>query len=257
MTVQRVKVLLAECPNGTGHSPLADALRRNPKIELVDVVTDGHSVLRAMRQYEVDLLLLDLVLAGMDGIEVLQAIKNMKLPKSPAVILCTALASESIINQAAKLGAIHCLLRPANVDWIVTRAMEIFQFSQDNMVVVNGKIFPVSEVRNVIAKYMHEVGVPSHLKGYSYIRDALFWTVRQPEMLYAVTTELYPAIAADFDTQPARVERVIRHAIEATWRRGDLNHIDRLFGYSVAGERGRPTNTEFLARITDDILMRF
>jgi len=240
-----------------GRSPLADALRRNSQIELVDVVSDGHAVLRAIRKSEADLILLDLVLAGMDGMEVLQTLNRMKLPKAPVVVLCTALASELIISQAAKLGAIHCLLRPADVEWIAARALEIFQFSQENMVAINGRAFPVSEVRTIIAKYMHEVGVPSHLKGYSYIRDALFWTVRQPDLLYAVTTELYPAIAADFDTQPARVERVIRHAIEATWRRGDLNHIDQLFGYSVEGERGRPTNTEFLARITDDILMRF
>ncbi len=251
-----IRVLLAECPGNMNGSSVEEALREDPQMEVLGVVHDGNVAVRIIEQNKVDLLLLDLVLTGLDGLGVMQAIAQLAPVQRPVVILYTALTSQVIINRAAELGAVHCIIRPAKPEWILKRAVEVYTCSRENFLEVNGKLFTVSDVRALITKYMHQVGVPTHLKGYVYIRSALLQTVGDPDLLYAVTTKLYPLIAKDYDTHPARVERVIRHAIEATWRYGDLNNIDKLFGYSVKGDRGRPTNTEFLARMTDTIRMQ-
>ncbi|MGI6193177.1 MAG: sporulation initiation factor Spo0A C-terminal domain-containing protein [Christensenellales bacterium] len=252
----KIKVLLSESCDFKSSSALVEAFRKIENVEVLGNLHDGHTIVKRLERGDVDLLILELVLPNMDGLEVLRAIQEMRFRKRPVVIVCSAISVERIIEEAIALGASYYLPRHASAAWCARRAVELYDIVASSEIVVAGRRVDANLVRMRITELLRHMGVPPHLKGYGYIKSALFSTVRDPNLLNATTTELYPLIAKQNGTVPGLVERMMRHTIETTWNRGDIDCLIDLFGYSVSNERSRPTNTEFLARLTDDLLMQ-
>jgi len=254
LMMNKIRVLLSESCEFKNSSALAEAFQKLENVEVLGNLHDGRDIVERLERGDVDLLILELILPNMDGLEVLHAIQQMR--RRPVVIVCSAISVERIIEEAIALSASYYLPRHASAAWCARRAVELYDIVASSEIVVAGKRVDANFVRMRITELLRHMGVPPHLKGYGYIKSALFSTVRDPSLLNATTTVLYPMIARQNNTEPSLVERMMRHTIETTWNRGDIDALIELFGYSVSNERSRPTNTEFLARLTDDLLMR-
>ena len=232
-------------------------------MEVVFIAEDGVKACELLPDNYVDVLVLDLVMPHLDGLGVLERINNMDLDKYPRVIMVSAVGQDSMIQRATALGAEYYLVKPISTEIIASRIRQVMmpEFGQ----VTGQSMFNlrrVSSCRETVAgndleieitNLIHEIGVPAHIKGYQYIRDAITIVVEDRDILSAVTKELYPMVAKKNDTTPSRVERAIRHAIEVAWNRGKIETIDALFGYTVKNDKGKPTNSEFIAIIADKI----
>jgi len=216
---------------------------------VVDVCSNGLEVLEVLEQKPVDVLLLDLIMPHMDGIGVLEKMRDFKGRQRPKVIILTAFGQENITQRAVQLGADYYILKPFNLQVLGERVRQVARNRSDSV----PKPVPVTkrDLEIEITRIIHEIGVPAHVKGYQYLRDAIILVVDEISYLGAITKELYPAIAMKYGTTPSRVERAIRHAIELAWDRGDIEKLNKLFGYTVNGDRGKPTNSEFIAIIAD------
>lgn len=232
-------------------------------MEVVFIAEDGVKACELLPDNNVDVLVLDLVMPHLDGLGVLERINNMDLDKYPRVIMVSAVGQDSMIQRATALGAEYYLVKPISTEIIASRIRQVMmpEYGQ----VTGQSMFNlrrVSSCRETVAgndleieitNLIHEIGVPAHIKGYQYIRDAITIVVEDRDILSAVTKELYPMVAKKNDTTPSRVERAIRHAIEVAWNRGKIETIDALFGYTVKNDKGKPTNSEFIAIIADKL----
>ena len=200
----------------------------------------------------------------MDGFGVLESLNNIQLTSYPRVIMTSAIGQDSIVQKAMSMGAQYYLLKPVSMNLLIKRinqldiaAAEVFLPAQEQTNLKRSLVLRDSLLNNDleidITNLIHEVGVPAHIKGYQYLRDAISLVVTNMDLLGAVTKELYPTVASTNNTTPSRVERAIRHAIELAWNRGKLETLDALFGYTVQNDKGKPTNSEFIAIIADKL----
>jgi len=251
----QIKVLVAD-DNREFCGILKEYFQNEPEFEIVDVCSNGMEVLDVLAKKEVEVLILDLIMPYMDGIGVLEKIDDLNLTKRPKIIILTAFGQEAITQKAVQLGADYYILKPFNLQVLGDRVKQMVrdvkpQMERRNNVAV---AMPSPTPKNLeveVTRIIHEIGVPAHVKGYQYLRDAIMLVVEEINYLGAVTKELYPTIAKKYDTTPSRVERAIRHAIELAWDRGDIDKINKFFGYTISGEKGKPTNSEFIAIIAD------
>ncbi|MGE5371540.1 MAG: sporulation transcription factor Spo0A [Solirubrobacterales bacterium] len=247
---EAIKILVAD-DNREFCGVLKEYFHASSDFELLDVCYNGLEVLEAIEKKSPDVLILDLIMPHMDGIGVLEKMADMRADNRPKVIILTAFGQESITQKAVQLGADYYILKPFNLQVLGDR---IRQVARDR-VETSPRPVPVTrrDLELEVTRVIHEIGVPAHVKGYQYLRDAIMLVVEEVNLLGAVTKELYPAIAEKYETTPSRVERAIRHAIELAWDRGNVERIIRFFGYTVNGERGKPTNSEFIAIIADKL----
>ncbi len=245
----KIRVVHAD-PNEGLRLLLAEALARED-VEVVASASDGVEALRLVTELDPELLLLELTLPKLDGLGVLR-----KLPetgKSPAVIVLSGFVNERVVAQAAALGASFFLPKPCDAQDL---AEHIRQLTHHPLL----KTIPMPRrqpsLESAVTDIIHEVGVPAHIKGYQYLREAILLTVNDMEAINAVTKVLYPEVARKFNTTPSRVERAIRHAIEVAWDRGDIETLQRFFGYTVSNIKGKPTNSEFIAMIADHLSLQ-
>ena len=252
----RIRVLIAD-DNREFCGILKDYFNNESDFEIIEVCNNGMEVIEVVEKNEVDVLILDLIMPYMDGIGVLEKLNQTNLTKRPKIIILTAFGQENITQKAVQLGADYYILKPFNLQVLGDRvkqvAYDIRPRSESRGTVSSLTVqMPTSKNLEVeVTKVIHEIGVPAHVKGYQYLRDAIMLVVDEINYLGAVTKELYPTIAQKYDTTPSRVERAIRHAIELAWDRGDLDKINKFFGYTISGEKGKPTNSEFIAIIAD------
>ena len=252
----RIKVLIAD-DNREFRGILRDYFTNDPDFELVDVCTNGIEVLNVLQKQEVQVLILDLIMPYMDGLGVLEKINSINLETRPKIVILTAFGQENITQKAVQLGVDYYILKPFNLEVLGERVKQVVRDikpREDNRGGVSAFTVQPGSGKNLeveVTKVIHEIGVPAHVKGYQYLRDAIMLVVEEINYLGAVTKELYPAIAQKYDTTPSRVERAIRHAIELAWDRGDVDKINKVFGYTISGEKGKPTNSEFIAIIAD------
>ncbi len=243
----RVKVLLAD-DNKEFCDLFRDYLSGQDDLELVGVAHNGMEVLDLVEELRPDVLVLDIIMPHLDGIGVLERLVRDEAGR-PKVIMLTAFGQESVTQRVVKLGADYYVLKPFNLEVLADR---IRQLGLSSVPLSQ----PPARSRNLeaeVTNIIHEVGIPAHIKGYFYLRDAIIMVVTHVDYLGAITKELYPAVAVKYDTTPSRVERAIRHAIEVAWNRGNIDAITRLFGYTVSHDRGKPTNSEFIAMIADKL----
>ena len=236
-----------------------DYLNKQNNIEVIFTAPDGIKAIEYLENENTcpDILILDLIMPHMDGFGVLEHLGSKELNKYPRVIMTSAVGQDSIIQKAMELGAQYYLVKPVNMKLLIKRINQldnsIVGAFDDDSHLRKSLVMKDSVVNNDleidITNLIHEIGVPAHIKGYQYLRDAITLVVNRMEYLNAVTKELYPAIAAINNTTPSRVERAIRHAIEIAWNRGKLETLENLFGYTVQQDKGKPTNSEFIAII--------
>jgi len=204
-----------------------------------------------MLQTEVpDVIILDIIMPHLDGLGVLEQVNALGLEHRPKIIMLTAFGQESIAQRVVDLGADYYILKPFDLNVLAKRIRQIVKVGGARVAVHEGRSLDI-EVTGVL----HEIGIPAHIKGYLYLREAIILVVQRVELLGGVTKELYPSIAKKFATTPSRVERAIRHAIEVAWSRGNVDLIHKLFGHTVNSDRGKPTNSEFIAMVADKLRM--
>ena len=231
---------------------LSGALQRSGGFQLVGTVNDGEQAIRMLTERKPDVLVLDLMLPKRDGLSVLKAMSTME--KKPAVLATSTFLTQYVSNAAANLGARYMMLKPCDMQTLVERLEEIR--GGEN----HGKLPAVRQdkagIEALVTSIIHEIGVPAHIKGYQYLREAIIIAVNDMDVINAITKVLYPQVAKAFQTTPSRVERAIRHAIEVAWDRGDLDTLQRFFGYTVSNTKGKPTNSEFIALIADKLQLQ-
>ncbi|MCX7780236.1 MAG: sporulation transcription factor Spo0A [Negativicutes bacterium] len=252
MIRETIKVAIAD-DNKEFTGIMQEYLSQQPDIELVGVAFNGEQVLTIIEEKKPDVVILDIIMPHLDGIGVLEKINGMS-GKRPKVIMLTAFGQESITQRVVELGADYYVLKPFNMEVLVSRIRQLAStITVQRPVVAQAiKARPLDvEVTNII----REIGIPAHIKGYQYLRDAIMMIINDIELLGAVTKVLYPIIADKYTTTPSRVERAIRHAIEVAWSRGNIDMINKLFGYTIKLEKGKPTNSEFMAMIADKLRM--
>jgi len=256
---KRITIIVAD-DNRNFCQMLQNYLQGQEDLSIVGVAYNGLEAMELIQTQEPDLIILDLVMPNLDGLGVLERINSQTTIARPRVIMLTAFGQESLTHQAMMLGVDYFILKPFDLDILSKRIRSLAQdmpsatpaqFSSASPIVTSMKSEHnlVSEVTTM----MHQIGVPAHVKGYQYIRDAILMVVEDVSLLGAVTKELYPGIAKKFDTAPSRVERGIRHAIELAWVRGQTDTLKRIFGYSMNIERQKPTNSEFIALLADKL----
>lgn len=231
---------------------LANTLQRSDKFQVVGCANDGEQALRRILELKPQILVLDLMLAKRDGISILKALASAE--RKPAVLVTSGFVTEYVAATAANLGARYLMLKPCDMEALVERLEEIRGGEAKKNVGLrrNDK----TDIEAMVTSIIHEIGVPAHIKGYQYLREAIIIAVNDMDVINAITKVLYPQVAKTFQTTPSRVERAIRHAIEVAWDRGDLDTLQRFFGYTVSNTKGKPTNSEFIALIADKLQLQ-
>jgi len=237
---------------------MTELLEQESDIEVIASADDGEEALRIIKEKQPDVVLLDLIMPKMDGLSVMEKVNmDEQITKRPEFIIVTAVGQERITEDAFRKGASYYVMKPFHNDMILSRIKDAGNGERKNS--------SESESRNAVSKkqeynletrvtdMIHEIGIPAHIKGYHYLRDAIIMAVDDMDVLNAITKVLYPTIAKMHQTTASRVERAIRHAIEVAWSRGKLDTLDELFGYTVSNGKGKPTNSEFIALIADTI----
>ncbi len=223
-------------------------------MEALEPLYDGTNALDVISKSKPDVLLLDIVMPEKDGLTVLEEMEDKAGFQKPLTVVMSAIGQEKITQKAISLGATYYVVKPFDMVSLINRVRDILREKDDikneYLVAYGNKELPV-EVR--VTKMIHDVGVPAHIKGYQYIREAIILSINDEEMINNVTKLLYPTLAKKFSTTPSRVERAIRHAIEVAWNRGQIEMHEKIFGYTVNSNKGKPTNSEFIAMVADRI----
>ena len=231
---------------------LKESLEQVTGWEVAGTACDGLQAVEKLEQLKPDILILDLLLPRLDGIAVLR--KAAVLEQVPVSMVLTGFLTEYAANTAATLGVRYFMAKPCRFDAVAERLQEILQAEREKGDALRHRTQP--NIEAMVTSVIHEIGVPAHIKGYQYLREAIKIAVGDMEVINAITKVLYPQVAKTFSTTPSRVERAIRHAIEVAWDRGDLETLQRFFGYTVSNSKGKPTNSEFIALIADRLQLQ-
>jgi len=256
---KKIKIIVAD-DNRNLCQMLQNYLQSQEDLIMVGLAYNGLEAWELIQTQEPDLIILDLVMPNLDGLGVLERINARTTVARPKIIMLTAFGQESLTHQAMMLGVDYFILKPFDLDILSKRIRSLTQDAPSSPSQFSSSSSPsvttVGSTVNLcveVTSMMHQIGIPAHVKGYQYIRDAILMVVEDVSLLGAVTKELYPGIAKKYDTAPSRVERGIRHAIELAWERGHTDTLKRIFGYSMNIERQKPTNSEFIALLADKL----
>lgn len=253
---------------------LDEVISSEAGLSVIGRADNGKDAIDMIKDTQPDVVLLDLVMPQMDGITVVENIKKKtSMLKNPAFIILSAVGGEQMTEEAFQAGANYFLMKPFDKDILVNKIRRIgkrpvrpvpgkvleapLKAATPEEAAMNREEYMKEHLETDITKMLHELGIPAHIKGYQYLRDAISMVVRDREMMEAVTKILYPEIAKKNYTSSSRVERAIRHAIEVAWGRGSLEVIDELFGYTISTGKGKPTNSEFIALIAGKICLDY
>ena len=244
-----IKIVIAD-GNEEFCARLKAVLEQNPAYEVVGIAPDGEKAAELVESMKPDVLILDLMLAKLDGVSVLRQARQ--LPRPPAALVLTGFMTEYVASMADELGVRYFMSKPCEFRVVSERVGEIVQAQRTAKPA--GR--QAANVEAMVTSMIHEIGVPAHIKGYQYLREAIMIAVDDMDVINAITKVLYPQVAKTFSTTPSRVERAIRHAIEVAWDRGDLETLQKFFGYTVSNTKGKPTNSEFIALIADRLQLQ-
>lgn len=244
---------------------LGDIIGSDEELNVIGTAKDGEEAYNVIKTKEPDVVLLDIVMPKLDGLGVLDRVNRDKsIKKHPIFIMISAIGQEKITEDAFSLGADYYIMKPFDNDMVINRIKHVkANVNNHNQEFRKVNAYEKAEdfgERNLeadVTEIIHEIGVPAHIKGYQYLRDAIVMSVGDMDMLNSITKVLYPTIAKKYQTTSSRVERAIRHAIEVAWSRGKMDTIDEMFGYTIHNGKGKPTNSEFIALITDRIRLEY
>ena len=248
---QRKKILIAD-GNEEFCLKLKQTMEQVPEWEVVGAAMDGVEAVELLQKTNPDVILLDLLLPKLDGIAVLR--QASELVPAPVCMVLTGFLTEYAATAAAGLGVRYFMAKPCKFTAVAERLREILAGEEQGrkQQVRRAEV----NIEAMVTSVIHEIGVPAHIKGYQYLREAIKIAINDMEVINAITKVLYPQVAKAFSTTPSRVERAIRHAIEVAWDRGDLETLQRFFGYTVSNTKGKPTNSEFIALIADRLQLQ-
>ena len=239
---------------------IKDSLIKTTNFTVIGTSDNATSCLNYLSTNSCDLLIIDLMLTNIDGIGVLNKLKEVNSRAYNKVVCITSFTNPLICETLEKLNVSYCFKQPFDITYFTTTLSSIMKITLEDikdMTQDETEKYKKIKLENEITEILHEVGIPAHIKGYQYLRDAIILSVNDMEMLNSITKILYPTIAKRHQTTPSRVERAIRHAIEVAWSRGKMDTIDQLFGYTVSNGKGKPTNSEFIALIADKIRLEY
>lgn len=251
MEQNKLTVLIAD-DNKDFCDVVKNYLSKQPELEILDVAFDGVSAYNKIVDLKPDVTLLDEVMPHLDGIGVLEKLVKNNINHTMCIML-TAVTQEQVTQKAFALGAKHYIAKPFDMELLVSRIKQLKEpIENGNKKSAFGNLNCSSlDLETRVTSILHEIGVPAHIRGYHYMREAIMMAINDIDVLNYITKELYPSIAKKCNTTPSRVERAIRHAIEVAWNRGRIEVIDNLFGYTINNHKGKPTNSEFIALIAD------
>ena len=265
---EKIRVLIAD-DNQEFSMTLATYLKNQDDMLVVGRAKDGNEAIDMIPNLMPDVVLLDVIMPHLDGIGVLENINMMRMSKRPICIMLSAVGQDKITQRAIELGAEYYVVKPFDIELLITRIRELKNYkpsSNNNFIsretaqskiqyieISKDKVNVEDNLEALVTNIIHEVGVPAHIKGYQYLREAIIMVINDIDVINQITKSLYPQIANKFDTTPSRVERAIRHAIEVAWGRGQQEVVENIFGYTISAAKGKPTNSEFIAMIADKL----
>ena len=241
---------------------LDDIIQTDKELDLVGKAKNGEEMCQIIKDRQPDVVLLDLIMPKMDGLTVMEQVNKQEfVDKRPYFIVLTDVGQEKITEDAFNKGANYYIMKPFNNRMLLERIKFVRKMTHGTErrpeELVTGQTPGGENLENRVTNMLHEIGIPAHIKGYHYLRDAIMMAVEDMDVLNAITKILYPTVAKKYQTTSSRVERAIRHAIEVAWSRGKLDTLDELFGYTVSTGKGKPTNSEFIALIADTIQLEY
>ena len=251
-----LKILIAD-ENSSDRQALCNELRRAGFTNLLEA-GNGEEALIQIGKNHPDVAIVDVWLSKLDGIGVIRSSQSLKFnPDKPPIFIAVSMASKnSIFIEAAEAGADICLLKPYNIESLCKHICSLAQKRDGDSNATEEKN-DTPDMESQVTKIIHQIGVPAHIKGYQYLRTAILLTINDSDIINSVTKILYPSIAKKYQTTTSRVERAIRHAIEVAWDRGDVDTLNSYFGYTIQNNRGKPTNSEFIAMIADNLRLKY
>ncbi len=263
---EKTTILIAD-DNQEFSQTLANYIREQDDMEVIGIAKDGQEAVELIENINPDVALLDVIMPHLDGIGVLEKMSVLRIAKKPICIMISAVGQDKVTQRAVNLGAEYYVVKPFDIELLIKRIRELKNFkpNQNSNNFVGKEVkqqyvdIPMNGEKNqdnleaLVTNVIHEVGVPAHIKGYQYLREAIIMVVNDIDVINQITKSLYPQIAYKFDTTPSRVERAIRHAIEVAWGRGDQQTVEKIFGYTISAAKGKPTNSEFIAMIADKL----
>lgn len=218
------------------------------------LASNGEEALEKIISDQPDIVLIDIWLSHIDCMQVIRAVRNRAFQEVPPSIIVTSIANnQSMFYDAVDAGADYCIVKPMDYNVLVDRIIRLTTKRTEKL--FNRKLSPPmnNDLESQVTKIIHQIGVPAHIKGYQYLRTAILMTIEDNDVINSVTKVLYPSVAKQYQTTSSRVERAIRHAIEVAWDRGDIDTLNAYFGFTIQNTRGKPTNSEFIAMIADNL----
>jgi len=255
-----IRVLVAD-ENSDTRKSIRELLADRPTKSILEA-DNGEVALQMIKNTDFDVVICDAWLGGIDGVSLIKAAGDLKGRAAPAFIVLTQIASQSIFVEANRAGAQLCMTKPVDYATFAERFDTVLRnrgyvrnlpASRDSA----AKGVSTADIESQVTKIIHQIGVPAHIKGYQYLRSAILMTVADGGIINSVTKVLYPSVAKEYSTTTSRVERAIRHAIEVAWDRGDIDTLNSYFGYTIQNNRGKPTNSEFIAMIADNLRLKY
>ena len=263
---EKLSILIADDNQEFSHT-LSSYINNQEDMEVIAVAKDGNEAVDMISNTVPDVVLLDVIMPHLDGLGVLEKINMIKIDKNPICIMLSAVGQDKITQKAIVAGADYYIVKPFDIEVLIKRIREIKFFKpnktgnnfitrepKQKYIELSGREEKKEEnLEALVTNIIHEVGVPAHIKGYQYLREAIMMVVNDIDVINQITKSLYPKIAFKFNTTPSRVERAIRHAIEVAWGRGQQEAVENIFGYTISAAKGKPTNSEFIAMIADKL----
>ena len=248
------KILIADENASSRQATKESLLRRGYRV--VDEAQNGEEALIKINRNHPDVVICDVWLSKLDGIGLIRNAKgiNYGADSSPSFIIASLVSNQSVFVEAARAGASICLMKPFDITSLCEHINTLYRERVEGSL---SQITAKEDIETQVTKVIHQIGVPAHIKGYQYLRTAILMTISDNEIINSVTKILYPSIAKKYSTTTSRVERAIRHAIEVAWDRGDVDTLNSYFGYTIQNNRGKPTNSEFIAMIADDMRLKY
>jgi two-component system response regulator (stage 0 sporulation protein A) len=262
--ITKTRLFIADC-NSELRKNISDTFKRSKNFEIVGEASDGEEAFNLLKKCNADILIMDVVLSGLDGFALIETIlRSNEIMRKPKIVVTSTLAHEGFITKAVQLGVSYFMIKPVNENILLDRVKEICEAGSRKVSTIFSKEI---SLENASAKYKAKiieekitnifitVGIPAHIKGYQFLREAIKLAIESPEIINSITKSLYPTIAEHFETSASKVERAIRHAIEVAWNRGKIENINSIFGLKVYNSNEKPTNGEFIALVADKMLI--
>ena len=252
---KKLKVVIAE--NGTELGKSCEKALKGYGMYVIMCEKDGSLLLEKIRTEKPDVVLADIFMQNQDILGVLDEIKKTDAKERPMIMAMSSFDNPRLEKETLNAGASYYFLKPFDINAMAERIIRLSGWRNEiSPVVVKDNVVTDPELELMVTEIIHQIGVPAHIKGYHYLREAIILSVKNSEIINSVTKLLYPTVAKNHGTTSSRVERAIRHAIEVAWDRGDIDVLNSYFGYTIQNDRGKPTNSEFIAMISDKLRLR-